>query len=174
MVGKADASTAIDWTRAVLLSMLPVQSGLGGVRGLDVWLLDRSGGLCVHKTVVRECVMEEMTEPAAAVQSVEFGAAFELVVVFGRSRRTIQVRGLNEGQIVTPASAGLFRHAVEKHKTLSHQGERLQKTWEETFTLNALVGFDASFPEQYAFWLLNIQMKKAALVLVYLNKRKKR
>jgi hypothetical protein len=60
-----------------------------------------------------------MTEPAAAVQSVEFGAAFELVVVFGRSRGTIHVRGLNEGQIVTPASAGLFRHAVEKHKTLS-------------------------------------------------------
>lgn len=75
MVGKADTSTTVDWTRAVLLSMLTVKCGLGGGRGLDVWLLDRSGGLCVHKTVVRETVGEKMTEPATVGQSNEDWAA---------------------------------------------------------------------------------------------------
>lgn len=71
MVGKADTSTTVNWTRAVLLSMLAVKSRLGGGRGLDVWLLDRSGGLCVHKTVVREAVGKEMTEPTTVGQSNE-------------------------------------------------------------------------------------------------------
>lgn len=100
MVGKADASTTIDWTRASLLSMVGVESGLGGVRGLGVRLLDGSGGLCVHKTVVGEDEVEEMTEPAEVVQSVEFWAVFELVVVFGRSRRTSNPSPCAEGQII--------------------------------------------------------------------------
>jgi len=53
-----------------------------------VQLLDRSGGLCVHKTVVERDEVEGMTEPAKVVQSVEFWAVVELVVVIGRSRRT--------------------------------------------------------------------------------------
>ena len=133
MVGKADTSTTIDWTRAVLLSMVAVGSGLGGVRGFGVWLLDRGGGLCVHKTVVGESEVEEMTEPATVVQSVESWAALELVVVFGRSRRTIQVCVVSgKSTEVTPASACLFRHTVEKHSkevpSDFHNTDQRQKT----------------------------------------------
>lgn len=100
MVGKAGASTTIDWTRASLLSMVAVESGLGGARGLGVRLWDRSGGLCVHKTVVGEDEMEEMTEPAKAVQSVESWAVYEFVVVFGRSRQALNPSPCAEGQII--------------------------------------------------------------------------
>ena len=75
---KTDASTAIDRTRASLLSMMAVGSGLGGVRGLDVWLLDRSGGLCVHKTVVREKEVDEMTEPAKRFSRSSFGRPLDV------------------------------------------------------------------------------------------------
>lgn len=64
MANKADASTTIDWARASLFSMVAVESGLGGVRRLGVRLVDRSGGLCVHKTVVGVDEVEGMTEPA--------------------------------------------------------------------------------------------------------------
>ncbi|KAG9533303.1 hypothetical protein KCU93_g142, partial [Aureobasidium melanogenum] len=86
MADKANTSTAIDWTRASLLSMLAIEGGLGGARRLDVWLLNRRGGLCVHKTVVRVNVREGMTEPATSGSvGRSLGALFDLVVVLGRS-----------------------------------------------------------------------------------------
>jgi hypothetical protein len=121
MVGKADTSTAVDWTRAVLLSMPAVKSGLGGGRGLDVWLLDRSGGLCVHKTVVRETVGEEMTEPATWVSRMKFGRPGSLLLclveVVVQFQSTCWRRG--KSTAVTPAQVLLFRHCGETQNTFT-------------------------------------------------------
>ena len=51
MIKQTDASTVIGCTRALLLSMVVVGRGFGGAAGFDVWLWDRDGRLCVHKTV---------------------------------------------------------------------------------------------------------------------------
>ena len=116
LADKTDASAAMDWTRASLLSMLAVEGGFGGARRLDVWLLDRRGGLCVHKTVVRVDVGEGMTEPAVG-GSVGRSLGGLLILSLCLGEKWSQFKSVfGEGQIpLRSLRFSLLSYSVEKN-----------------------------------------------------------
>ncbi|KAH0358303.1 hypothetical protein KCU83_g305, partial [Aureobasidium melanogenum] len=117
MADKANASTAIDWTRASLLSMLAVEGGLGGARRLDVWLLNRRGGLCVHKTVsvavwgrfliLSLCLGEVVSVPSPCLTLAVHGQDHRQIHEF-RDQRTSEI-------LPYQANPGRFSYVIQRN-----------------------------------------------------------